>query len=263
MGHIFTRHNMKKKFDGFKKNNHDTEIELLLENHCEKFKLSPLDAAKHFPVILRRQLLKRFLAHTELFQMTLDVPGDIAELGVFRGIGLMTWANLLEAYATGNRSKTVYGFDNWSGFGSFAPQDGKPSKEAHKTEGGFSPKEFREELESAIEIFDQDRFVGWKPRVKLIDGDIENSVKAFVKEEPGIRFSLIHFDCDLYKPTCAALEHLWPLLSRGGVALFDEYGIRDWPGETAAVDEFIEKNPSIKLKTFAWTNAPAAYLIKP
>ena len=85
---------------------------------------------------------------------------------------------------------------------------------------------------------------------------------AFVKEEPGIRFSLIHFDCDLYTPTCAALDYLWPLLSRGGIALFDEYGIPDWPGETTAVDEFLEKNPGIKLKTFAWTNAPAAYLIK-
>jgi hypothetical protein len=42
---------------------------------------------------------------------------DIAELGMFRGLGLMTWANLLESYCIGDRTKIVYGFDNWKGFG--------------------------------------------------------------------------------------------------------------------------------------------------
>ncbi|MCA4916759.1 MAG: macrocin-O-methyltransferase, partial [Phenylobacterium sp.] len=71
------------------------------------------------------------------------------------------------------------------------------------------------------------------------------------------------FDCDLYAPTKAALEALWPKVSRGGVVLFDEYGIPDWPGETQAVDEFLADKPVLKLETFTWTNAPAAYLVKP
>jgi hypothetical protein len=69
---------------------------------------------KLFPVLARRHWLKRFLAYVDLFQETLDVLGDIAELGVFRGLGLMTWANLLEAYCISDRTKTVYEFDNWS-----------------------------------------------------------------------------------------------------------------------------------------------------
>ena len=44
--------------------------------------------------------------------------------------------------------------------------------------------------------------------------------------------------------------------------MFDEYGIPEWPGETKAVDEWIADKPELKLKTFTWTNAPAAYLIK-
>ncbi|EMO08132.1 hypothetical protein LEP1GSC137_4154 [Leptospira borgpetersenii str. Noumea 25] len=44
--------------------------------------------------------------------------------------------------------------------------------------------------------------------------------------------------------------------------LFDEYGIHDWPGETKAVDEFLEEHQNLKLHTFSWTNSPAAYLIK-
>jgi hypothetical protein len=99
--------------------------------------------------------------------------------------------------------------------------------------------------------------------VKLIDGQIEATVGKFVAENPGVRFSLIHFDCDLYAPTKAALEALWPKVSRGGVVLFDEYGILDWLGETQAVDEFLVDKPRLKLETFTWTNAPAAYAVKP
>src|SRR5437660_1786542 len=106
-------------FDGFKKTGSDAEIEQRIADHIRTYGVEPLDVLKLFPVLSRRQALKRFLAHVELFKMTLDIPGDIAELGVFRGLGLMTWANLLEAYCIGDRTKVVWGFDNWKGFTSF------------------------------------------------------------------------------------------------------------------------------------------------
>lgn len=248
---------------GFKQSASDSELEGLIERHCAEHDLTALDGVKLFPVLARRQWLKRFLSHVEFFKMSLDVPGDIAELGVYRGLGLMTWANLLEAYAIGNRSKTVYGFDNWRGFGRLSPEDGQEIEDAGKQAGGFSPGRFRQELESAISIFDSDRFIPRKPRIKLIDGNIEETVPAFVRDNDGVRFSLVHFDCDLYAPTKAALEALWPAISRGGIVLFDEYGIPDWPGETKAVDEFLADHPEVQLRTQSWTNAPAAYLIRP
>ena len=100
-------------FDGFKKTGLDEDIEENLIKHMEKYKIAPIDALKLFPVLARRQWLKRFLAHNEMFLKTLEVPGDIAELGVFRGQGLMTWANFLESYCISDRTKIVYGFDNW------------------------------------------------------------------------------------------------------------------------------------------------------
>jgi hypothetical protein len=253
---------MAESFDGFRKMTHDAEVEAQIVAHCEKFAVSPMDAIRHFSVLARRQPLKRFLAHTDLFKQTLGVPGDIAELGVFRGMGLMTWANLLEAYCIGDRTKTVYGFDNWAGFGEFSPEDGKNEEEFDKIVGGFNPGPYKEELESAIAIFDNDRFIPQKPRIKLIEGNIEESVPLFTEENPGVRFSFVHFDCDLYKPTKAALEALWPKLARGGLMLFDEYGMKEWPGETQAVDEFFSAIPTVRLQTLDWTNVPAAFLIK-
>lgn len=242
------------RFDGFKKSTDDSRTEQLIDLHCDEFGLSFTEAVHQFPILARRQALKRFLAHVEFFKMTLDVPGDIAELGVFHGLGLMTWANLLESYCIGNRTKTVYGFDNWQGFNGIDACDGA------KTAGDFAAN--KDELESAIAIFDSDRFIPQKPRIKLVDGEIEDTVPRFVADNPGVRFSLIHFDCDLYRPTKAALEALWPKVSRGGVVLFDEYAIADWPGETAAVDEFLAERSWLRIRTLPWTNAPAGYLVK-
>ena len=254
---------MGKSFDGWRKSQHDAGIDDLIEAHCGKHGLSPKDAVMHWMVLARRHWMKRFLAHAEFFKMTLEVPGDIAELGVFRGMGLMTWANLLECYCIGDRTKTVFGFDNWEGFTGFSPEDGPEVAPSQKVVGGFSPKDHYEELLDAISIFDRDRFVPQKPRIKLVQGSIENTAFDFVKENPGVRFSLIHFDCDLYAPTKAALEAFWPRLSRGGVMLFDEYGIHDWPGETKAVDLFLEQHPGLQIKTLPWTNTPAGYIVKP
>lgn len=248
---------------GFKMAGTDSAIEEAIAKHCEDFELSPLDAVKLFPVLARRQNLKRFLAHNDLFKLTLQVPGDIAELGVFRGLGLLTWANLLESYCIGDRTKTVYGFDNWAGFKQFDSEDGEQKASSGKVVGGFNPENFKGELQSALKIFDADRFIPWKPRVQLIDGDIENSVPKFVKDNPGVRFSLVHFDCDLYRPTKAALEAIWPRVSRGGVVIFDEYAIHDWPGETQAVDEFFEETSSnSRVVTLDWTNVPGGYIVK-
>lgn len=254
---------MKNNSDGFKKSNFDEEIEAQIVRHCATYEINALDAVKLFPVLARRQWIKRFLAHSDFFRKTLDVPGDIAELGVFRGLGMMTWANLLETFCIGDRTKIVYGFDNWQGFKGLTEQDGRADAAIDKIAGGFSPKHFYGELESAISIFDDDRFISKKPRVKLINGDIERTVPDFLSEHPGIRFSLVHFDCDLYQPTRIALEHIWPRVSRGGIILFDEYAIKDWPGETAAVDEFFGDKPGIPILTLPWNNVPGGYVVKP
>ncbi len=250
------------KFDGFAKQGSDAAVEAMIEEHCRRYDIDALDAVKMFTILSRRQWLKRFLAHVEMFKLTLDVPGDIAEVGVFRGHGLFTWANLLESYCIGDRTKVVYGFDNWSGFSQLAPEDGAVVKELEKHPGGFSPRAFYDELRSALEIFDADRFIPWKGRVKLIEGNVEETAARFTEENLGVRFSLIHMDCDLYRPTKTALAAFWPRLSRGGVLLLDEYAIKEWPGETRAVDEFFAGTPEIKVRTLPWTNAPAGYVIK-
>lgn len=250
-----------RQFDGRANFAADDEIEALLEGHFRKHGISNLEICRNFQIYARRIFLKRFLAHYELFQKVIDLPGDIVELGVYRGTTLMNWANFLEIRNMGDRHKQVFGFDNFAGFTDISEKDGINDEQVNKHQGGFDAGAFEEILEDAIAIFDKDRFIPYKPRVKLIKGDIEETVPEFVRTHPGLRISLLHFDCDMYTPTKIGLEQLWPLVVPGGVVLFDEYGIRPWEGESRAVDEFFA-GQKVTIRRFDWCANPGGYVIK-
>jgi hypothetical protein len=250
-----------KPFDGRANYSFDDEVETALTHHFEKFGVSQMEVARNFAIYARRVHLKRFLAHYELFRQTINVPGDIVELGVFRGASLMAWANFLEIRNMGDRQKKVIGFDNFKGFEKFSPEDGAEAPGVQKVIGGFDPSGFEEALHDAISIYDKDRFIPFKPRVELVKGDIEKTVVEYVQKNPGLRISLLHFDVDLYGPSKKALEVLWPLVSPGAVVAFDEYGIQPWEGESRAVDEFFQGR-KVKLTRLDWSSNPGAYLVK-
>jgi len=248
-------------YDGRASYRADDEIETLLEDHFQRHDVSRREICRNFPVYARRLFLKRFLAHYEFFRRTVDLPGDIVELGVYRGVSLMSWANFLEIRNMGDRAKQVIGFDNWKGFVSLHPKDGKEDPRVNKVVGGYDAACFRDILKDALTIFDRDRFIPHKPRVILVEGQIEESVPKFIRENPGLRISLLHIDCDLYLPTRTALESLWPRVVTGGVVIFDDYGIRPWEGESAAADEYF-KDQNVLLRRLDWAMSPSAYVIK-
>lgn len=250
-----------KKFDGRANWPMDDEIERMLEEHFEKFNISKREIWRNFQIYTRRVFLKRFLAHYEFFLKTLHLPGDIVELGVYRGASLLAWANFLEIRNMGDRHKKVIGFDNFKGFGRLHEKDGATRPELAKTEQGFDSSTFEESLRDAIRIFDRDRFIPYKPRVVLVKGDIEQTVPQYVRKNPGLRIALLHFDADMYLPTLVGLEHLWPLVVRGGIVLFDEYGIPPWEGESKAVDEFFV-DKKVTIHRLDWSASPGGYFIK-
>jgi hypothetical protein len=243
------------EFDGRDNFAADDNIESLLEQHFEKYDISKLEISRNFQIYTRRIFLKRFLAHYEFFRMIVDLPGDIVELGVYRGASLMSWANFLEIRNMGDRQKQVFGFDNFAGFTSFDPKDGGTDQSVEKDLAGFDAGVFEDILTEAISIYP------YKSRIRLVKGDIEQTVPRFIEENPGLRISLIHFDCDLYRPTKVALEAFWPLVVPGGVVLFDEYGIRPWAGESNAVDEYFE-GQNVAIRRLDWAPNPGGYIIK-
>jgi hypothetical protein len=217
-----------------------------------------------FPAYIRRYQLKRFLAHYDLFKKIVDVPGVIVELGVYRGVSLLTWAKFAEIFLTTDTNRVVYGFDSFRGLQDFTDKDGAPVPQTGKVVGGWSAESVRDEVDELIALCNADTVLQRRsPRVKLIAGEVADTIPKFLEENPGIRISLLHFDVDLYQPTKIGLELLYDRVVKGGVVIFDEYGLVPWEGESRAVDEFFGSRGEMPvIKKFPHTNLPGGYLIK-
>ncbi len=257
---------------------HDAPLEQMFGVHSEKDKKfwedlhrvqikyphSTLHTLTHWPVYTKRILMTRFLAHFELFKMTLDLPGSIVELGVSRGVSFFSFHKFLEIFLPTDTSKKVFGFDSFEGLGDFAEEDGVAANDLtrDKKQGGWSAGAVEGEIFDLCRLFNADNILA-RERSRLIKGRVQETLDPFLKETPGLRINLLHFDLDLYEPTMFALERLWDLVVPGGVIVFDEYGIPPWGGEATAFDQFrTSRHLDVKLRKFGWCLTPTAYCIK-
>jgi hypothetical protein len=216
-----------------------------------------------WPAYVRRIHMSRFLAHYELFKKVIDLPGCIVELGVSRGVTFFTWAKLMETFCPGDRKRKIYGFDSFTGLQDFHVEDGKEDLSVGKSVGGYSAGAVQKEVEALVEITNDDNMVTGVERCQLVVGDIKESLPRFLADNPGLRISLLHFDVDLYEPTKLGLELLYPLVVKGGVIIFDEYGLVPWQGESNAVDEyFLRRAEQPIIQKFAFSTGPHGYFVK-
>ena len=88
-------------------------------------------------------------------------------------------------------------------------------------------------------------------KVKLIKGDIKNTLHRYLKQSPHTVVSLLWLDFDIYEPTVVAIKQLIPRIPKGGIIAFDELNHEVWPGETTAVMEEIGLN-NLKLERFSF-----------
>ena len=235
----------------------------VLDKLTAEHNMSLEDVLKNFPAFLRRRELPRFLAHYELFKNIIDLPGCVLEMGVSKGVSLITWANLMETFCPGDRTRYVYGFDHFKGLQDFTEKDGKPqdgSVVGNEVGGWQAPEALAKTL---VELFNEDTIPPNIDRVKIVDGDIFDTLPTFLEQHPGLKISLLHMDVDLYNVTKYCLEELYDKVCTGGVIIFDEYGLVPWQGETTAVDEFFkERGIAPVFKKFPFSATPSGYFIK-
>jgi hypothetical protein len=186
----------------------------------------------HAAKYLRRQDLTRLLARYEIFKRVLTVKGSVVECGVYRGSGLMAWANFSAILEPNNLMRQVYGFDSFEGFPAVGEKDRSASR---ATRQGELRSDSYEELQGLIRAFDLNRFLGHVPKVHLVKGDAGRTIPQFVADQPHLVVSLLFLDFDLYEPTKVALEQFVPRMPRGAVVAFDELDNPAWPGETLAL----------------------------
>ncbi len=233
-----------------------------MEEILTKHPHSMLHILTHWQVYTKRILLTRFLAHYELFKMTLDLPGSIVELGVSRGVSFFAFHKMLEIFCPTDTSRKVYGFDSFEGLTDFTEKDGQDDLLSDKQRGGWSAADAEAEIFSLAALYNGDNILA-RERCRLIKGRVQDSLPGFLAATPGVRLSLLHLDMDLYEPTLFALENLWDLVVPGGVIVMDEYGLPPWGGEAAAFDEFCRsRNLKVAIKKFSWCLTPTAYVVK-
>lgn len=192
------------------------------------------------------------MAHYELYKKILNLPGDVIELGVFKGSSLIQFATFRELLENENARKIV-GFDV---FGEF------PTECSVESDGKFAKNwnlQFQDEFISREDIL---KSLAHKKisNVELIKGRIEETLDAYIARNPHTRIAMLHIDTDVYEPAIFALERLWPrIVHPGGIIVLDDYGTVE--GETLAVDEFFA-DKKVRLNKFTFSHTKPSWIVK-
>ena len=149
-----------------------------------------------------------------------QVPGDFAELGVYKGCS----AKVLHQLAPGRR---LWLFDTFAGF-----DDADAASESLRQ---VKRRDFGDTSLAAVRAFLGDS--------ALINYAVGRFPQTLASVPADAHFALVHLDCDLEEPMRAGLEYFYPRVSPGGLLIMHDYGSGLWPGVTFAVDEFLRDKP--------------------
>lgn len=192
----------------------------------------------------------KLIAHYELFKMSQNLAGDIAEFGVFKGASLIRFASYMELFEYG-KSRNIYGFDVFDSFPETEYNEDKVKREAFIQSAG-------EQSISDVDLMEVLQKKGIGDNVTLVKGDITKTLPEFLEKNPEKMFSLVNLDTDIYEPAEVILKYIYPRLVKGGILILDDYGV--FPGETLAVNQYFE-DKEVTIRKFGFSKTPV-YIIK-
>jgi hypothetical protein len=204
------------------------------------------------------KLLGKLLHRYKFLNMVADLPGDIVEIGVFKGSGIATFQKIIEIFYP-NSMKKVIGFDIFD-----VEKSGSVlSKDSIIDRSSMKKVYERVDVQDLTILSISKRLDDMKLSNKaiLIEGDVADTLPKFVSENPGFRASIIYIDVDLERPTYISLKYLWDRLLPGGIILLDEYEYHVF-SESNGVDKFLrEMNIPYNVKSTQFM-APSAFIVK-
>jgi hypothetical protein len=175
--------------------------------------------------------------------VTNAVPGSLVECGVWRGGSVLAMILTLQRHGVDDRD--IYLYDTFEGMTEPGEHDTSPFDEPaadtwlQATAAGkqawdymFQPEVFgRDQVEALL------LSTGYPAdRLHFVVGPVEQTLPGVVPQA----IAVLRLDTDWYESTRDELEHLYPLISRGGVLIIDDYG--HWEGARRAVDEYFEQH---------------------
>jgi O-methyltransferase len=166
------------------------------------------------------QPLEDFFNLYQLVLSTRKLPGDLAEVGVFRGGSAKLIASL-------KGDRTLHLFDTF---------EGMPEVRAdldHHRAGDFA--------DTSLEAVQ--RYLSAFRGVSFNKGFFPESARELAKTPT--RFSFVHLDVDIYESTKAGLAFFYPRMVTGGVIISHDYRSRHCPGVKQAFTEFFVDKPEL------------------
>ena len=194
--------------------------------------------------------ISKLIYHYEIYKKIINIPGDVVECGVFKGISFtrfLTFRSILE----NNFSRKIIGFD---AFGKFPKQRNKNDKKFIKKWESFAGNGIsKNELNS---ILIKKNFQNYE----LVQGDVVKTIPSFLKKSGTKKIALLHLDMDVYEPTKFVLNKLFRKMSSNGIILIDDYSVI--PGATKAIDEFLKTKKNLKLEKLSYYKLPSYIVVK-
>jgi len=176
--------------------------------------------------ILRPDALKTFDARVATMRLLAEqireekIPGDVAELGVFRG----DFAALINAAFP---DRTIHLFDTFAGF----PAQDVEIEQAQ----GLSRAKTGDFKDTAMEMVE--KRLPCPERAVFHKGYFPDSFDGCTE----MTFAFVSVDADLYAPTAAALPRFFDRLAPGGVLLVHDVNSTQFSGAGKAVREFCKE----------------------
>jgi hypothetical protein len=165
-----------------------------------------------------------------------NIPGDLVECGVYKGGSAMMMALSLIHFK--DTSRKIYLYDTFEGMSEPTDKDvAFDGQQAHellnKTQREkdiiwcYGPyEEVKKNMASTG--YDMNKVIFTK-------GKVEDTIPEVIPSN----ISLLRLDTDWYESTQHELIHLYPVLTKSGVLIIDDYG--HWQGARKAVDEYFLK----------------------
>jgi O-methyltransferase len=177
------------------------------------------------------------------------IPGDIVEIGVWKGGSMLAMIKQYETYEEWRRGFHLY--DTFTGMTPPSDYDKRTNGTSASSLMGMPGVKAECSLDDVRSTIAE--HTSYDPlRNHYHKGDIRtNTVYPDT-------IAVLRLDTDFYDSTKHELQHFYPRVSKGGIVMIDDYG--HWLGCRKAVDEFLQIHPEITLVPIDYTGV---YFIKP
>jgi len=147
-------------------------------------------------------------------KLALTVPGDVAEVGVYKGDTAKMLAEIFK-----NTEKKIKLYDTFEGL----PGKASPLR-PQTTFADTSIEEVKEYLKDY-------------PMVSFYKGRFPDSV-----QNENSTYCLVHLDADIAETIKTGLEYFYPKMTPMGIIVIDDYRSKIWPEVTAVADKFAKEH---------------------